>query len=138
MDGFLGNTMYLKRLLLRMILFFKGVRFYETTAVPKSPEFRKVEIRLVNGHRVEFYFYKEHCEDLIFRYNKISRETFYGYVIQARFCDNLPEVLYRYNNVKFFFNPKAIFGFNEEILTEVLLEIYLNFIKEEIKQSTLA
>ena len=28
--------------------------------------------------------------------------------------------------------------YNKEILTEVLQEIYLNFIKEEIKQSTLA
>ena len=124
----------LQKLLFRMYLFYKGIRFYKTETIPKSPEFRKAVFETVGNHQVEFYFYREICEDLIFRRGGIRKQTFIGYVIQARFDKNLPEVLYQYNNLKFFFNSKNFVLKDESQICHALLNIYLDFLRSELRK----
>jgi len=121
-------------LIFKLYIFLFGIRFYKTEAVPKSPEFRTATFETVGKHRVEFFFYREVCEDLIFRHGAIHKEKFIGYVIQAKFDQELPEVLYQYNNLKFFFNSKYLRINSEERICRALLDIYLDFLRHELSE----
>lgn len=128
----------INRLWLKLILYFKGIRFYKTLQVPKSPEYKAVDIRTVGDHRIEFYFYHETSEDLIFKNGKISQETFVGYVIQARFDEGLPPVLHQYNNLKFFFNVNGVFVGEHDVIVSELINIYLRLITSELANDHVA
>lgn len=123
---------YVRRLWLKIILFYRGIRFYQTDIVPKSPEFRSAEFRLIGGQIVEFFFFKDESVDLIFKRGKITRELFIGIVIQARFESDASPVLRRYNNLKFFFNTKNILVSDENEIAAALLQIYIRFIENEV------
>lgn len=123
----------LNKILLRLYLYINGMRFYETMAVPKTPEFKKAVFEVVCDRRVEFYFYKEVTEDLLFLRGKIKKQSSVGYVIQARFDENLPAKLYRYNNLKFFFTSSNIIINDDDMICSVLLEIYLDFLRQEME-----
>ena len=125
--------LYIKRLWLKAVLHYRGIRFYQTDIVPKSPEFRSAEFMVVGGHTVEFFFFKDECVDLIFKRGRISKEQFIGIVIQARFTSEAPPMLSKYNNLKFFFNTKNIFVSDEIEIASALLEIYIRFIENELK-----
>lgn len=127
----------LRRLWLKLFLYCKGIKFYKTHTIPKSPEFKKAEFRTVGNHLIEFFFYKEICEDLIFKRGKIKKQKFIGYVIQARFDESLPKNLQRYNNLKFFFSSRRIRFTNEDDIVKALLNIYLDFIRSELESDWL-
>lgn len=125
----------LKRFLFKLYLHYKGIRFYRTQATPSSPQFRTAVFQTVGNLQVEFHFYKETCEDLIYKQGRIRSETFIGYLIQANLPDCLPETLTRYNNMKFFFNSKNWLLRDDNAICETLLNIYLDFLNSELRKS---
>lgn len=126
----------LSRVWLKLILYFRGIRFYEMNGTPKTAVFRRAEFKTVQGHSVVFSFYKEDCRDLIYRKNKISEKLFTGYIIQAKFeADDIPKELLRYNSCKIFFDSSYIESIIEYELTSQLLAIYLDFIKAELERN---
>jgi hypothetical protein len=124
----------LKRFLFKLYLFHKGIRFYRTDATPNTPQFRTAVFQTVGNLKVEFHFYKETCEDLIYKQGRIKSEKFIGYVIQATLDQELPERLSKYNNLKFFFNSKNWILKDDNAICETLLNIYLDFLKADLKQ----
>lgn len=126
---------WIKDLMFRWYLFYKGIRFYKTESIPKSPEFRKAVFQTVGDHKIQFFFYREICEDLIFKRGRIKKETWIGYLIQTKIDDNLPECLRRYNNLKFFFNSRNWVVSDQEKTTDTLLRIYLDFLKTELESN---
>lgn len=124
----------LRLLLFKLYLFFNGIKFYKTEAVPKSPEFRSAIFETVGKHKVGFYFYRETYEDLIFCRGKIRRSPLNGYVIQVKFDEGHVGPLYQYNNLKFFFNRKFIPLTDENRICEILLGIYMDFLRSELKE----
>lgn len=125
--------MFFKRLVLSLYLKYKGIRFYKTDTTPRTPEFQRAIFKTVGGHAVEFVFYRETFEDLIYKRGAFSKATFVGYVIQAKFEDGMPDSLLQYNNLKFFFNSRNIILKDEQAIASTLLSIYLDFIKQEIQ-----
>ena len=123
----------MKLFLFRLYLYFAGVKFYMTNSIPKSPQYKTALFEVVNGKNVEFFFYREEGEDLIYRRGRIRRETFVGYVIQAKFDIAFPEILYKYNNLKFFFNINNVLKVSEEDVSKVLLSIYMDFLKSDMR-----
>ncbi len=124
----------LSRLWLKLVLYFRGIRFYEMTGTPRTAVFRCAEFRTIQGHSVIFSFYKESFRDLIYRRNKISEKFFTGYIIQAKFeAEDIPVGLLKYNCCKIFFHSDHIGIINEDELTSKLLSIYLDFILLESK-----
>jgi hypothetical protein len=123
----------MKLFLFRLYLYFVGVKFYKTNSVPKSPEYKTASFEMVDGKKVEFFFYREEGEDLIYKLGGVRREEFVGYVIQARFNEELPEILYKYNNLKFFFNINNVLRVSEEDISKVLLSIYMDFLESDMK-----
>ena len=128
------NTFF-KNLLFKWMIFYRGVRFYETTVIPKSPNFKLAKFEIIHGHEIEFYFYREDCVDVIHRRGRIVREYFTGYTIQARFDESLPfkKTAFRFNNMKFFFNTRELPQIDEESVVNYLLDVYFDYIKSEIK-----
>lgn len=123
---------WLKNLLVRWMVYRKGIRFYATETVPKSESFKAVEFANTHGVGVEFFFFREESRDIIYKRGMITRERFVGYVIQARFEEHYPETLRSFNNMKFFFNTKEFVAVEEDRLLPILLDIYLDFIKQEM------
>ena len=128
-----GTTMF-KKFLFKLYLYHKGIRFYRTDVAPRGPQFKTAIFQTVGNHLVEFHFYRESCEDLIYRNGRIRSEKFIGYIIQARLDQKLPGKLYSYNNLKFFFNSKNLFLKNDTDICEALLHIYLDFLKTEMTE----
>lgn len=129
--------MFLKRLFLGLYLNYKGIRFYKTDTTPKTPEFQRAVFKTAGGYTVEFVFYKEIFEDLIYKRGVFSKEQFIGYVIQARFDEDLEGSLIRYNNLKFFFNSRNIILRDEHSIAATLLSIFLDFIKLELQDTAI-
>lgn len=121
-------------LLFKLYLFFHGIRFYKTDAVPKSPEFRTASFQTVGRHNVEFFFYREVCEDIIYSKGRIRKEKFIGYVLKARFDETLPDIFCQYNNMKFFFNSRYLKITDENKICDALLSIYLDFLRHELSE----
>lgn len=122
----------IKQLTLRLILRLRGIRFYETSHVPRTQPMRRGVFNTRNQGPVEFHFYKEFCEDVVYKHGKIRKLQFVGFVVQARFAGDVTPALRRYNNLKFFFPAKYLRYLNDEQITEALLRIYLDFIHHEL------
>lgn len=122
----------LKNLALRLILRLRGIRFYETSHVPRSQPMRKGIFTTRNQGPVEFHFYKEFCEDLVYKHGKIRKLRFVGFIVQAQFAETVAPPLRRYNNLKFFFPAEYLKFLNDQQVTEALLRIYLEFIQHEL------
>jgi len=124
----------LKTLLVKLYLFFHGVRFYTTDRIPKTGEFKKAEFYTIDGCHIKFYFYKEIYEDLIFKRNKFYKEKFIGYLIQADLDPKIPEEFQVFNNLKIVFNSNLITAHNENEVDRELLAIYISFMKQEMQR----
>lgn len=121
----------LRYLIFKLILYFRGIRFFKTDIDPSSVEFRKAEFKTFGEHQIQFLFYREILEDIRFKRGKITKERFHCYIIQSRFDPSLPEDIVKFNNLKFMFNARNIFMKDEDKICEVLLSLYLDFIKHE-------
>jgi hypothetical protein len=110
----------------------RGIRFFKTDIVPSYAEFRKAEFKTFGNNRVEFLFYREVLEDIIFKRGKIYKENFHCYIIQSRFDNNLPDDIKQFNNLKFVFNMNSILVIDEDKVCKALLGVYLDFIKHEL------
>lgn len=100
-----------------------------------SKQFKTAVFETIGNHVVEFHFYREECEDLIFRFGHIQSEKFIGYVIQAKLDQDLPGILTRYNNLKFFFSSKDWLIKDDDEICAILLNVYLDFINDELKSN---
>lgn len=122
----------LRKWLFALQLRIFGLRFYRTGLVPKSQEFKKAVFETVNGKTVEFFLYKEECEDLIYRFGRIMKSKFIGYVVQARLDESFPPSIVQFNNMKFFFHVNFIRDLTEEEVGHALVMAYIKFLKAEL------
>jgi hypothetical protein len=93
----------------------------------------QVVVRTIQGHEIEFVFYKETYNDLLYRFGDIFKEDYHGYIVHAKFDKDLPPVLYQFNNLKHFFKGKTYPWIPEDVVCQVLLSIYLNMLKREME-----
>jgi hypothetical protein len=122
----------LRKWLFALQLRIFGLRFYRTGLVPKSQEFKKAVFETVNGKTVEFFLYKEECEDLVYRFGRITKSKFTGYVVQARLDASFPPKIVQFNNMKFFFHVNFIRDLTEEEVGHALVMAYIKFLKAEL------
>lgn len=117
------------------MLYFRGVRFYETDKPPSTPKLVSKTYSTLKGHKVEFHFYKEQVEDLVFKRGKIQHKHFVCYVVQACFPGEMPDSLRSLNNLKFFMPKSRSKHLNDDLLVEQLLSVYLNLLHEKLSVS---
>lgn len=127
----------LKETALRVWLFFYGVRFYHRDIPPNTLKVREAEFRVTDGSVVKFNFYKEKLEDIVLKRGEIHKETSVGFIIQSEIDDTFPESIRKFDRMCFFFNGRINkLGFNDIETTDLLLEIYIDFLVASIRKST--
>lgn len=124
----------LLKLFLKWMLYWHGIRFYQTPNTPSGVEFLKTVFKTVNGLKISFLFYKETCEDQVFQRGKFHIATFQGYFVKAEFDEGLPDSLKGFNNFKIFLRSRLLRKLSDKTISEILLNMYLEFIKQELQK----
>ena len=129
---------FFKKMVIKALIHMRGLTFYETQITPKSNCYRKLEIQTVYGHQVNFFFYEEELHDVHYRFGRFSHDKTRICLIQANFGDDMPPLVRKYNNLKIMIGKNDFFFNDEELLTEVLLSAYLDFILDKEKEAEVA
>ncbi len=132
MNGFIC---VIKELLFRLKLYLFGVRFYgrggDLTGIPVIYE---AEYHIDENHLVRFKFYRIECFDVVMKRGRLISESYPSFVVQAFLNDNFPDEVKDFNEKCFFFNGKInSFGCSEQQTVELILDIYLDFLKTTFK-----
>lgn len=121
------------RYLLKWWIYLFGVRFYETKLTPGSIEIVRSEFRTVKDHVIKFLFFKESHDDIIFKGGIFFSAKSHAFIIQAQFDDRLNNPVLKFNHTKYFFRGNYLSWFSDQDVADILLSIYLDFIKTQIK-----
>lgn len=121
----------MQRFLIRLWLYFIGVRFYRTLLIPNKAEVLKTTFELVDEQNIEFLFYRETFSDICYRKGKFKNKLYYSFIIQGKFPETLENSLIRFNGQFFFFKGSWLRWVNTEILADELLRVYLDYLREE-------
>lgn len=126
-----------KKLMIRLYVAMKGIRFYTTERMPCTAAFKKSEFLTVNKCQINFFFYKEIFTDYVRKHNRTKKVQHVAYSICMCVDDNLPAYLTKYNNLKVVFKYDSVSELLEDDLDKELLLQYLNFLEGLIKESQL-
>lgn len=130
-------TKFLKKTVIKALIHMRGLTFYETEITPKSNCYRKLEIETVHGHDVHFFFYEEEMNDVRYRFGRFSHNKTRICLIQANFDDDMPPLVRKYNNLKIMIGKNDFFFNDEDLLIEVLMSAYLDFILDKEREALL-
>lgn len=130
---------HMLRLLVRLYLYVRGIRFFRSLVIPTDAVWMRKEIRTVCGRQVDFNFYRQTYEDYIYRFGKCITKEFTGVLIEAKVGDDLPKILFKFNNLRLMFDDRH-YAWTEQIhANDIVLNIFLDFIISEIeKEQSLA
>lgn len=126
---------FCKKAVIKALIHLRGLTFYETELTPKSNCYKKLEVETVHGHDVNFFFYEEELNDVRYRFGRFRHSKTRVCLIQANFDDKMPPLVRKYNNLKIMIGKKGFFYSDEELLVEVLLAAYLDFILDKEKEA---
>jgi len=121
------------KILLRIIIFFIGIRFYKTTYIPKSESFIEAKFTTIDNKIIEFLFYKEIITDIKLINNNFIKKEKTFYIIKSIFFSDVPDDILKYNGVSCIFYNRYLQLYNNKDIADTLLEVYLDFIKNELK-----
>lgn len=117
-----------KRLIARLYVYLHGTHFYKTDHVPKSPSYKRLEVKTINNHTVTFYFYEEVFTNVRYRFGKFSLQEIKVFLLQAAFDDAMSETVTKYNNLKMFVDVDEFTKTTEHIIEDLMLDAYMEFI----------
>lgn len=115
-------------------MYWIGFQLYKTEAIPQSEQFTQTRYETIQGNSVKFYFYKEEAEDLRFKFGKFYRYRYHVYIVRAYFNDDLPDVITRFNNLKFYVRADSFLIRNDKIVVDILAEIYTSYLIDVLKR----
>lgn len=127
---------FCKKAVIKALIHLRGLTFYETELIPKSNCYKKLEVETVHGHDVNFFFYEEELNDVRYRFGRFRHSKTRVCLIQANFDDKMPPLVRKYNNLKIMIGKNDFFYSDEELLVEVLLAAYLDFILDKEKEAS--
>lgn len=130
-----GLICVIKELLFRLKLYVFGVRFYSRGSAIDAPVIYEAEYRIDEEHFVKFKFYRIECFDVVMKRGMLIGESYPSFVVQAFLNDRFPEEIKDFNEKCFFFNGRTnSFGCSEQQSVELILDIYLDFLKTSFKK----
>lgn len=121
----------LKKKVIKALIHFHGLTFYETHLTPKSNCYKKLEVKTVYGHDIHFFFYEEELNDIKYRFGRFSHSKSKVCLLQANFDDSMPLPITKYNNLKIMVDTNSFLFKDDDLLAEVLLSAYLDFILDK-------
>lgn len=124
-----------RELFFRLKLYIFGIRFYISPRIENLPLIYQVEYRIDSEHFIRFNFYKMKCTDVTMQRGKIRNSTFDSYIVQASLDASFPEELRQYDGRCYFFNGFINgFGCSEKLTVELIVDVYLDFLKTTYDQ----
>lgn len=120
--------------LLYVYLYFKGITFFNTLTVPANAEFVRAEFRTVQDYKIHFSFFREEITDMVYRRKMFRKKSYVGYIIQAQFDERFPEKLTAMNSMKFLFKDNILNVLSDKLVSSILLDLYLDYIKVALEQ----
>lgn len=122
-----------KRLTIKLLFYLKGLKFYRTTIVPKNNHIKTALFRTESGRTIEFQIYAVEFQKYVYRRGQFTGSVKKGYLIEPVFDPSFPHALTRFNGTRLIFILHHLFLKDDEVLTRILLDAYLEFIQAEIK-----
>lgn len=122
-----------KLLFIKLLIYYKGIRFYKSDIEPLSDGFKEMSVQTVDGKSIVFYFYEDEYVDYIYRRGTIKKSIFKTHTIRCVMSDDICSKLLTFNNMKIIFKSNDIYIKDRDIFIKVLLSIFLDFIKKEIE-----
>lgn len=121
------------RQLLLWWTYWFGIRFYKTVTVPISSEVLRSEFKTVGGQEIHFLFFREVYEDIVFKRNRFFTLETHAFILVAKFGDDIVGPVVTFNHAKYLFRGIHFHWFSDQNVSDVLLNIYLKFIRSKIK-----
>lgn len=120
----------LGELLFRLKLYLMGVRFYTRHDNQEKELIYEAQYRLSPTDRIEFKFFKVKCHDIVLRRGGLTTQVYSSYIVEAYFHGTVPQELTYYHGKSLFFNGMVNeFEYDDRQASELILDIYLDFIK---------
>ena len=120
----------LKELFHRFKLYVFGVRFFEQINLDEAVLVKTAVYQIDEDHSVTFSFYKTASRDLFMKQGRISSVPYDSYIVTAKFSEDFPHYVRKYEERRIVFNGKANkLRRNEKATLELLLDIYLDYLK---------
>lgn len=118
--------------LLRWWIFLFGIKFYESKFLPVSAEVVRSEFLTVKDQVVKFLFFHEVYEDKVYKRGKFTSLKSHAFVVQAIFDDRITYPVIKFNRTRYLFRSQFFPWCNDQVIADILLSIYLDFIRTEI------
>ncbi len=122
-----------KLLFLRLLIYYKGIRFYKSVTMPVNEGFKKMSIQMTDGKNIEFYFHEDEYIDYIYKRGRIKKCVFKTHTIRSVMSEGIDEKLLSFNNLKIVFKSNDFYFTDRDIFIKALLSVYLDFIKKELE-----
>lgn len=129
-----GFWLKLRESLFRFKLYLTGVRFYEWFNTSDLQAVYFAEYVLPTGAQIKFSFFQLDCTDLVLKRGRLRLVHYQSYLVKADFSENFPDNVKTFDKRCFFFNGQMNrFGIDEEMTFALILDIYLDFLKAQLK-----
>lgn len=109
-----------------------GVRFYSTDTLPVNTDIQKFIVKTLHGYSITFTFYKEKLKFSSYSFKKLKFSLSTIYVVKAEFDSSAPPIMLNYNSVRIFVGRHFVYLFTEEIIIQTLLNVYLDYLLNEM------
>lgn len=127
-----------KKWMFKLIIKLLGIRFYKMDKCNpencNATEFKKINFSTTEKNEIIFSFYKEEYIHYVYRNDKVIEDKRFRFIIKAKLDQDFPDKLHRYNDIVFYIKACYLTWFNEDIIVDCLLNIYLDFIHFELKK----
>lgn len=125
------------RLLLKLLVSLFGIKFYQSDIEVKNTEVTRSVFKTFQDQEIKFLFYREIVEDILYRCKTFKKVNNHIFLIQLELDNGLKTPLLKFNKKKFSIKGHWLNWIPDDVLADVLLDIYLNYVKSELTKDHL-
>ena len=125
----------LKFLTAKFIIHLLGVRFYYSESLLVEKDIKTFDVTTQHGYKILFKFYKLKSHYAQYFFHHLVKKDCVIYAVNANFEEGAPPVVRRYNTVRIFMRDPWEFVFDDDVVVNVLLNVYLDYLLYEMKHA---
>ncbi len=125
------------RFLLKLLVCLFGIKFYQSEIEIKNTEVIRSVFKTFQDQEIKFLFYRETVEDILYRYNSFKKVNNHIFLIQLEIDGVIKTPLLKFNKKKFSIKGNWLNWIPDDVLADVLLDIYLSYAKSELTKDHL-
>lgn len=118
--------------LIKLWIYFIGVRFYKTLFVPENAETIKSVFKTSGDKEIKFLFFQESYEDIVYKRGKFSTINTHAFILQVKIDEEIQTPALRFNHTRYFFHGTFFPWFKDQDVADALLTIYLKFLEKQL------